>query len=89
MEHCEEPVETERKANKECKKRGKEGEQRGGWGQRRKRLKGSQQMGSEKKDEVKQRMRGKGRGGGNCGGPSTLFLSLICWCFRLRLPFFI
>lgn len=56
IEHCEEPVETEEKPTKECKKRGKEGKKRGGWGQRRKRLKGSQQMGSEKKDEVKQRM---------------------------------
>lgn len=60
--HCEEPVETEEKPTKESKKRGKK-EKRGGWGPRRKRLKGSQQMGSEKKDEVKQRMRGEFVGG--------------------------
>lgn len=73
MEYCEEPVETEEKPTKECKKRGKEGEQRGGWGQRRKRLKGSQQMGSEKKDEVKQRMREKGWGGGGLWGARHTF----------------
>lgn len=73
IEHCEEPVETEEKPTKECKKRGKEGEKRGGWGQRRKKLKGSQQMGSEKKDEVKQRM----RWGGLWGAQHTSFFFFI------------
>lgn len=52
-----------KRQQKSVKREGKMEKVRGGWGQRRKRLKGSQQMGSEKKDEVKQRTWGVGGGG--------------------------